>query len=44
MLKRTKVISFRVEVAHVPSINAMIKKFLKTKNYKFYAKRKIKTK
>src|SRR5579864_8900578 len=41
-MKRTKIIAFRVDPALIRPVNEMVRKFLATKNYKLYGKRKKK--
>lgn len=38
--QKTKIVGYRVKKIHVKSLNEHVRKFLLSKNYKLYAKRK----
>lgn len=38
--EKTKIVGYRVKKIHVKSLNEHVRKFLLSKNYKLYAKRK----
>lgn len=40
--ERTKILGFRVKTKHVKVVNEMVRKFLISKGYNFYEKRKSK--